>query len=201
MEVPCSRVAHTFRMHNEYRKKPGVDFVAHNFKRIAEVWLDEYKENLYDGNPERYAKVDAGDLTREKLIRKNLNCKPFKYFLDNVAPIMLEYYPVDDRGVFANGAIQSEANATYCIDTLNRPYNQPKNGLALYPCHQSLTKPGYNQDFVFSWNRQIKRNDKSYTCFDNYVSRPYLKGCNFKFDNQFWFYDIVRISILIQHFV
>ena len=37
LEVPCSRVAHTFRKHNEYRKKAGVDFVGRNFKRIAEV--------------------------------------------------------------------------------------------------------------------------------------------------------------------
>lgn len=37
LEVPCSRFAHTFRKHNAYRKMPGVDFVAHNFKRIAEV--------------------------------------------------------------------------------------------------------------------------------------------------------------------
>lgn len=42
LEVPCSRVAHTFRMHNEFRKKDGVDFVAHNFKRIAEVNVDEH---------------------------------------------------------------------------------------------------------------------------------------------------------------
>ena len=39
LEVPCSRVAHTFRKHNEYRKKPGVDFVGRNFKRIAEVYF------------------------------------------------------------------------------------------------------------------------------------------------------------------
>jgi polypeptide N-acetylgalactosaminyltransferase len=37
LEVPCSRVAHVFRTHYEWRKKSGVDFVAHNFKRIAEV--------------------------------------------------------------------------------------------------------------------------------------------------------------------
>lgn len=37
LEVPCSRVAHTFRQHNEYRKLEGVDFVTRNFKRIAEV--------------------------------------------------------------------------------------------------------------------------------------------------------------------
>jgi hypothetical protein len=37
LEVPCSRVGHTFRRHYEYRNEPEIDFVAHNFKRIAEV--------------------------------------------------------------------------------------------------------------------------------------------------------------------
>jgi polypeptide N-acetylgalactosaminyltransferase len=37
LEVPCSRIAHTFRKHNEWRKMPGVDYVGHNFKRISEV--------------------------------------------------------------------------------------------------------------------------------------------------------------------
>lgn len=92
LEVPCSRVAHTFRKHNEYRKKTGVDFVARNFKRIAEVWLGDYKEILYSSEPERYAKIDPGDLTKPKAIRKNLNCKPFQYYLDYVAPDMLERF-------------------------------------------------------------------------------------------------------------
>lgn len=90
LEVPCSRVAHTFRKHNNDRVKTGVDFVGRNFKRVAEVWLDEYKEILYSGEPARYASIDAGDLTKQKAIRKNLNCKPFQYYLDYIAPDMLE---------------------------------------------------------------------------------------------------------------
>ena len=90
LEVPCSRVAHMFRRYNLNRHFTEVDFVARNFKRIAEVWLDEYKEQLYSGDPARYASIDAGDLTRQKAIRKNLNCKPFQYYLDYVAPDMLE---------------------------------------------------------------------------------------------------------------
>lgn len=54
------------------------------------MWLDDYKQYLYRNAPERYARVDAGDLTREKTIRKNLNCKPFSYFLEVIMPDMLE---------------------------------------------------------------------------------------------------------------
>jgi polypeptide N-acetylgalactosaminyltransferase len=38
LEVPCSRIAHTFRSRNIYRKNAGTkDFAYHNLKRIAEV--------------------------------------------------------------------------------------------------------------------------------------------------------------------
>ena len=193
LEVPCSRISHVFRRHNEWRKKPGVDFVAHNFKRIAEVWLDEYKEYLYKGDPQRYARVDAGDLTREKLIRKNLNCKPFQYYLEFVAPDMLERYPYTDRGVFAKGAIQSEANETFCVDTLNRPSGE---SLGLYKCHQPLTNPGSTQDFILSWHRQIKRNNIYDDCIDTYKTS--IWGCHFSFGHQYWFYNLVSYIIIFN---
>lgn len=193
LEVPCSRVAHTFRAHYKYRNKPGVDFVAHNFKRIAEVWLDEYKEYLYIGDPKRYSKVDAGDLTREKLIRKNLNCKPFKYFLDHIAPEMLERYPIHYLGIFAKGAIQSEADTAYCVAAINGPQNK---SLGLNRCHENLKNPGPSQDFVFSWHRQIKINDEDFNCFDSYEKHPFIKECNFTFGNQLWFYDLVSLKFI-----
>lgn len=37
LEVTCSRVGHTFRRHNIWRDETGDDFVARNFKRVAEV--------------------------------------------------------------------------------------------------------------------------------------------------------------------
>lgn len=37
--VSCSRIGHMFKSYNKYRSVPGVDFIAHNFKRIAEVRL------------------------------------------------------------------------------------------------------------------------------------------------------------------
>lgn len=40
LEIPCSRVAHSYRNHNYYKRfENGTDFAARNLKRIAEVWL------------------------------------------------------------------------------------------------------------------------------------------------------------------
>lgn len=91
-QVPCSRIGHSFRDFTPSRKF-NFDYVAKNFKRLAEVWLDEYKEVLYASNPDRYKNVDPGDLTKRRSIKEKLNCKPFKYFLDIVAPDMTNVYP------------------------------------------------------------------------------------------------------------
>ena len=50
LQVPCSRVAHTFRGVNPSRQNIDFDFLAKNFRRVSEVWMDEYKEVLYGHN-------------------------------------------------------------------------------------------------------------------------------------------------------
>ena len=44
--VPCSRVGHIFRSGRPY-SSPGGDTMGHNVIRVAEVWLDDYKEFVY----------------------------------------------------------------------------------------------------------------------------------------------------------
>lgn len=55
--------------------------------------MDEYKEYIYQRKPERFARVDVGDISKQLAIKEKLQCKPFKYFLEVVAPDMLEKYP------------------------------------------------------------------------------------------------------------
>lgn len=75
-----------------------------NYKRVALVWMDEYIEALYKKKPEM-RRVDAGDVSGEIAIRQKLQCKPFKWFLENVAPDLVEIYPPFELPDFANGTV------------------------------------------------------------------------------------------------
>lgn len=107
-DAPCSRVAHIFRGSMPFpNARPGVDFVSRNYKRVAEAWMDDYKQYIYRRNPARYEKVDAGDLSESLRVKKQLKCKSFKYFMEQVAPDMLDRYPYIDPESFAAGSVRS----------------------------------------------------------------------------------------------
>ncbi|CAL4118581.1 unnamed protein product, partial [Meganyctiphanes norvegica] len=101
-DAPCSRVGHIFRDAPPGRPSVKGDFLSVNYKRVAEVWMDEFKEAIYKRN-KHVREVDAGDMSKELEIRKRLQCKPFKWFLENVAPDLVERYPPIEPPDFANG--------------------------------------------------------------------------------------------------
>ena len=161
-----------------------------NLKRVVEVWFDEYKFLFYRNRPERQ-EIDAGDLTRAIETRKRLNCKPFKYYLEKVAPQILERNPIHPRADFASGAIQSLANKNLCM-SLDENHQQ----LKLKSCSKNLEHPENGQSFNLTWHRMIAINDDTESCFDGSV----IWSCHWQQGNQMFRYLLVFIFESINSF-
>lgn len=194
--VPCSRVVHSFREINPSRKRAD-DYVARNFKRISEVWLDEYKTLPYQLEPERYANVDAGDLTKVLAIKKKLKCKPFKYFLRYIAPDMTDKYPpVANLPKFASGSIRSLANPRLCLDS-NGDYNE---NVHLNECPENIDEPPQTQRFELTLFKSIVQRDLRHEhCMDAYNFE--MSGCNdVPYGHQFWNFNMVKFLSIFKDF-
>lgn len=123
--VCCSHVGHIFRDNAPYTSgKPGENLMLKNNYRLAEVWLDEFAQYYYDriGNE----KVEFGDISDRKLLRDQLKCKSFRWYLDNIFPEL--YRP--DLAVGRGAIINSATNL--CLDSVASGEDM---GVSLFGCH------------------------------------------------------------------
>ncbi|XP_003224655.1 polypeptide N-acetylgalactosaminyltransferase 5 [Anolis carolinensis] len=141
--IPCSRVGHIFRSDNPYSfPKDRLTTVERNLARVAEVWLDDYKDLFYGHGYHLVQKnLDVGDLTQQKELRKRLQCKSFKWYLENVYP------DIEAPLVKASGLIINIALAK-CI-TVNQ------SSLAFETCDVN----NKDQKFNYTWMRLIQHGD------------------------------------------
>eukprot|EP00071_Canis_lupus_P054642 XP_545481.3 polypeptide N-acetylgalactosaminyltransferase 5 [Canis lupus familiaris] len=141
--IPCSRVGHIFRNDNPYSfPKDRMKTVERNLVRVAEVWLDEYKELFYGHGDHLIDQgLDVGNLTEQRELRKKLKCKSFKWYLENVFPD-LKAPIVRANGVLINVALGK------CISIENTT-------ATLEDCDGSSEL----QQFNYTWLRLIKHEE------------------------------------------
>ncbi|XP_001352715.1 N-acetylgalactosaminyltransferase 6 [Drosophila pseudoobscura] len=189
-DAPCSRIGHIYRGPRNHVPSPRKgDYLHRNYKRVAEVWMDEYKNYLYDHADGIYDRIDAGDLTEQMAIRKKLKCKSFKWFMEEVAFDLINSYPPVDPPTFALGAIQNVGDKRLCIDTMGR---RKHKRMGVYACAEDLKVPQKTQFWELSWKRDLRLRRKK-ECLDVQiwtVNAPvWLWDCHLQGGNQYWSYD------------
>lgn len=165
VDAPCSRIGHIYRKFAPF-PNPGVgDFVGRNYKRVAEVWMDEYAEYVYSHRP-YYRNIEPGDLKEQKAIRQKLNCKPFSWYMAEVAFDLTKFYPPVEPPPFAEGEIRN-TGTNLCIDT---KYKGGNERFKLETCSKEGGGGG-EQQFEFSWHKDIRPKNRK-ICFDVSQSNP-----------------------------
>ncbi|KAK3753715.1 hypothetical protein QZH41_013805 [Actinostola sp. cb2023] len=175
--LPCSRVGHVFRPRFPYSfpARPGhdVDVVSNNLMRVADVWMDEYKKHFYNIRFD-LKKKKHDDVSKRLELRKTLQCKSFKWYLENVYPEL----EIPDTNFDAAGQVRNPSS-DMCLDTLGKKDDAP---LGLYACHGQ----GGNQYFVLTSKGEIKSEDN---CLDYNGSDLNLRECDGLKQNQKWLYQ------------
>ncbi|KAK0418976.1 hypothetical protein QR680_013884 [Steinernema hermaphroditum] len=175
--VPCSHVGHIFRKRSPYKWRTGVNVLKKNSVRLAEVWLDDYKQYYYERINNQIG--DFGDVSDRKALRERLQCKSFKWYLDNIFPEL--FVPGES---IAKGEVRNMAdsfNPRRCLDCAihKRAKNKP---VSLYPCHEQ----GGNQYWMFSKDGEIRRDE---SCIDYAGQDVMIFPCHGMKGNQEWKYD------------
>jgi len=184
--TPCSHVGHIFRKRSPYKWPSNVNVVRKNTVRLAEVWLDDFKNYYYERIQNQLG--DYGDVSERKQLRKNLQCKSFDWYLKNIYPE--QFIPGESSRY---GEIRAESQP-YCLDS-----NGDSIGKAIigYPCHGQ----GGNQYWMLSKMSEMRRDEK---CLDyaggasqlGVKDRIMVFTCHGQGGNQKW---KMNESNLIQH--
>ncbi|XP_074648460.1 putative N-acetylgalactosaminyltransferase 9 [Tubulanus polymorphus] len=82
--IPCSKAGHIWKPFHTYSSTG--DTMSINSKRVAEVWMDDYKHYFYEFIPNMKEYKLPANIEKQHELRRKLNCKSFDWYLENVAP-------------------------------------------------------------------------------------------------------------------
>ncbi|CAL1533315.1 unnamed protein product [Lymnaea stagnalis] len=143
----CSHVGHVFRTYPPVRG--NYSDVIRNSLRVAEVWMDDYKNYFYESL--NYNLLDFGNVTDRKILRDSLQCQSFEWFRKNIVPEKFLPHSFQYVGEIRSGAFQK------CVDRGSNLDTGPK----LRACGGSTSHIWYlqGQGQLFSKNAFVCNTD------------------------------------------
>ncbi|KFP86593.1 Polypeptide N-acetylgalactosaminyltransferase 6, partial [Acanthisitta chloris] len=163
--IPCSVVGHVFRSKSPHTFPKGTQVISRNQVRLAEVWMDDYKEIFYRRNQQaaQMAREKTfGDITDRLKLREKLHCKNFTWYLQNIYPELV----VPDLTPVFYGAIKNEGTKT-CLDVGEN--NHGGKPLIMYPCY-----------FEYTSQRELRHNIGKELCLRGGSSSAELGECQYR---------------------
>ncbi|XP_050098601.1 putative polypeptide N-acetylgalactosaminyltransferase 9 [Anopheles aquasalis] len=145
--VPCSRVAHIAKHTHPYLDHVGKDVILKNSLRLAEVWMDEYKQIMFDvyGIP-RYLVGMFGSVAARKAVRQRAGCGTFRDYILNAFPEMMNpLVPGAFRGEVRNAAL----GRNHC---LSHQWRSGKAPLSMERCNGRRREQYWTHNFYHELN-------------------------------------------------
>ncbi|XP_041564023.1 polypeptide N-acetylgalactosaminyltransferase 8 isoform X2 [Drosophila elegans] len=167
LEVPCSRIGHLYRSANfqiRYTDKDKASerkLIQRNYRRVAEVWLDEFKDKVFANMP-HLTVIPTGNLAEQRELRKRL------------------HYPAE----YATGVLQSLSSTKLCLERTEVASARPKLGF----CSSDRVFPKLEQHWTLTNRRELQ---SGLVCLEvrNQGEDVYTYHCHRQKGNQFWSFD------------
>ncbi|XP_007229022.3 polypeptide N-acetylgalactosaminyltransferase 6 [Astyanax mexicanus] len=172
--VPCSVVGHIFRSRTPHTFPKGLETIVRNQVRVAEVWMDDYKNVFYRRN-KKAASIALnntyGDISARLELREELQCKNFSWYLKNVYPEA--FLPELAPALF--GSLKNVGSNT-CLDIGEK--KPLRKAVILYLCHGM----GGNQHFEYTSRQELRHNTALQLCLHATIApEPVrIELCNYR---------------------
>jgi len=130
--IPCARIGHVFRNSKYWKGQAYLvdnNLIVRNKLRAADVWMDEFADIAYLAMATLPDGYSVGDTSEQKRKRKELGCKSYQWYHENVFQELKVPFLADAR----IGSLVSIGIKDSCLDTLGA--SKPTDKVGPYPCH------------------------------------------------------------------
>ncbi|XP_062601249.1 polypeptide N-acetylgalactosaminyltransferase 2-like [Saccostrea cucullata] len=171
--IPCSHVGIIRKKKRAVTQNSKSLSVVRDLRRVAEVWLDGYKRYFYASRPSARM-TSHGSVAERRKLRKQLKCRPFKWYLDHVLP---QLRPPSDED-FVYGRIRQGSGM--CMDIA-------RGHVPVMASLSECSEEKSSQEWTWKKKGMIKNNGMCLTAdvkeTHGYVLMQYCNGAS----SQLWF--------------